>query len=267
MRDRLIVTAAAIIWIVGTLIGTGWLGGGGVEAQGGGLFTDSTTLIAPAGPAFSIWSVIYVGLLGYVIWQWLPGNRDSAWARLTRMPAAWAIALNGVWLLVVFAGWVGMSVVVILGIAAALGVLLWRTADLPAGGWASQVWVAATFGLYLGWICVATCANIASWLVGLGVPAASPVSEAITIGVLAVVIALTVLLLTRTRQRVLQIALAAAVAWGTGWIAAGRFSGDLVSQPVAYAAAITALCVVAAGALVVLRSRAHDAAPTPLRAR
>lgn len=258
-RDQVVVTLAAVVWIVGTLVGTGLVGGdGGVAQQGDGLFSDAATLIAPAGPAFSIWSVIYLFLAGYVLWQWLPGVDDSVWARRTRLPAATSLALNGVWLLVVFAGWVLVSVLVIAGIAASLGIILRRTADLPDEGWWPRVVVSVTFGLYLGWICVATCANVALWLVDVGVPVEGTLSTVATVGVLLVVIGLVTHLLSRTTDRVVQAALAAAVVWGLGWVAAGRLGGDPINQVVGYAAVATALLVVGAwGMLAVRRSVSH----------
>ncbi|MCK0113097.1 tryptophan-rich sensory protein [Ornithinimicrobium sp. F0845] len=258
--DQVVVTLSAVIWVVGTLIGTGLVGSdGGVAEQGEGLFSDTATLIAPAGPAFSIWSVIYVFLAGYVLWQWLPGNDDSAWAARTRLPAAASLALNGIWLLVVFAGWVLVSVLVIAGIAASLGVILRRTADLPDEGWWPRVLVSVTFGLYLGWICVATCANVALWLVDLGVPAEGTLSTATTVGVLLMVVGLVAFLFTRTTDRVLQTALGAAVVWGTGWITAGRLDGDPTNEVVGYAAGATALLVVAAWGLLAVRQRVSHA--------
>ena len=78
-----------MLWIVGTLIGTGLVGaGGGVEEQGDGLFSDTATLIAPDGPAFSIWSVIYLFLAAYVVWQWLPRSDGSPWALRTQLPSS-----------------------------------------------------------------------------------------------------------------------------------------------------------------------------------
>lgn len=260
LRDRMLVTLAAVLWVGGTLVGTGLVGGGGVASQGDGLFSDSATLIAPQGPAFSIWSVIYLGLAGYVLWQWLPGTTDSTWARVTRRPAAAAIALNGLWLLVVFAGWVGLSVLVMGGIVLSLGLLLRRTAGLPRDGWAADVWVSATFGLYLGWICVATCANIASWLVGLGVPATTTGSAVATVAVLAVVVVIAALLLRRTDQTAFRLGLVAAVVWGTGWVAAGRLSGDPRSDLVGYAAAATAVAVALLGLASLRASRPTVAA-------
>ena len=253
-RDQLIVTLAAVLWIGGTLIGTGLVGGsGGVEEQGEGLFSDSTTLIAPHGPAFSIWSVIYLFLAGYVVWQWLPDGARSERARLTRLPAAASLALNGLWLLVVFAGWILVSVLVILGIALSLGLVLRRTAGLRDEGLAPRVLVSGTFGLYLGWVCVATCANIASWLVGLGVPTDGRVPTLVTLAVLAVVVGLAWYLLGRSPDRVFRGAFTAAVTWGVAWVSVGRFIGDLRSDTVGYAAALAAVCVAALGVLALLR--------------
>lgn len=253
-RDQLVVTVSAVIWVVGTLVGTGVVGSdAGVAQQGEGLFSDAATLIAPAGPAFSIWSVIYLLLAGYVVWQWLPSNDNSTWAGRTRLPAAASLALNGVWLLVVFADWVLVSVFVIAGIAASLGVILRRTADFPDEGRWPRVLVSVTFGLYLGWICVATCANVALWLVDLGVPAEGALSTVTTVAVLLVVVALVAYLFTGTTDRVLMTALAAAVIWGIGWVAAGRLDGDPLNEVVGYAAIAAALLVVLVWALLALR--------------
>lgn len=253
-RDQVVVTAAAVVWIVGTLIGTGLVGGaGGVEEQGDGLFSDSTTLIAPHGPAFSIWSVIYLFLAAYVVWQWLPRSADSRWAARTRLPAAASMALNGIWLLVVFAGWVTLSVVVIAGIAVSLGVILARTAGLADEGWEPRVFVSVTYGIYLGWVCVATCANVALWLVDLGVPEDGGLATGLTLAVLAVVVALAGFLLTRTGDRVLRSAFVAAVTWGVAWVSVGRFVGDLQNDTVGYAAALAAVLVAALGAWALAR--------------
>lgn len=252
-RDQLVVTLAAVVWVVGTVLGTGLVGArGGVAQQGDGLFSDAATLIAPDGPAFAIWSVIYLFLAGYVVWQWLPRSNPSAWAVRTRLPAAASLALNGAWLLVVLAGWVLLSVVVIAAIAASLGVILRRTADLPADGWRPRVFVSVTFGLYLGWVCVATCANVALWLVGLGVPAEGTFATAVTVGVLLVVVCLVAYLLTRTSDKVLLTALTAAVTWGVAWVAVGRLHGQPGNQVVGYAAVAAAFLVLAVWALVVL---------------
>ncbi|GAA5159464.1 TspO/MBR family protein [Ornithinimicrobium tianjinense] len=255
-RDQVIVTVSAVVWVLGTLVGTGLVGdAGGVEEQGEGLFTDSTTLIAPHGPAFAIWSVIYLFLAAYVLWQWLPRAEGSRWAARSRLPAAASLALNGIWLLVVRAGWVTVSVLVIAGIAVSLGLVLARTAQLPDEGWESGLLVGVTYGLYLGWICVATCANVALWLVGLGVPEDGLGPTVVTLVVLAVVVALVAVLLARTPHRTFQAALVAAVVWGLAWVSVGRFVGDLRNDAVGYAAALAVVLVAAFGGRALARPR------------
>lgn len=267
LRDRLLVTASALVWVVGTLFGTGLVGPtGGVAEQGEGLFSDTATLIAPMGPAFSIWSAIYLGLAGYVVWQWLPATDRSRWAAVTRIPAAAAIALNGLWLLVVFAGWIWLSVLVMALLVVALGRLLVAIAGLPREGWAVDLLVSLTFGTYLGWICVATCANIASALVGTGVEPATNLAAWVTIAVLAVVVGIVAFLLRRSGQRWHRLGLAAAVVWGTSWIAAARLTGELRSDLVGWAAVLTALAVAALGAWSLTRRATVDRPPPAARA-
>ena len=66
MRSRQIfVTLSAVFCVVGTLFGTGVIGTRVAESSGGDLAADAT-LIAPAGTAFSIWSVIYVGAVFFL---------------------------------------------------------------------------------------------------------------------------------------------------------------------------------------------------------
>lgn len=243
-RDRLVVTAAALVWVVGTAFGLG-LVGTRVAEQGRGLFSDHATLIAPHGPAFSIWSVIYLGLAGYVVWQWLPAAGRSRWAGRTRIPAAATLALNGVWLLVTQAQWIWGSVVVIALLVAALGWLFRRVRDLEPGGLGDAVWVRVTFGLYLGWSCVATCANVALALVGSGVAAAGALAVALTVAVIAVVVGIAAATVARLLvHRASAVAYGAAAAWGLVWVAVGRFTGELRSPVVGGVAAVAAVVVV-----------------------
>lgn len=259
MRDRWAVTIAAVIWIVGTLFGTGVIGGG-VSQQGDGLFSDTATLIAPDGPAFSIWSVVYLGLLAYVIWQWLPASGQSRWTGVSRIPAAAAIALNGVWLLVVQADLILLSVFIILAIALSLGWLVRNLSPQPRESVTTDLVIGATFGLYLGWVCVATCANVALYLVDLGAPAEGTVAEWITVGVLVVVVVLVGYLLRRASHRSVRLGIAGAAVWGACWIAVGRFGGELRSDVVAYAAVGAALLIALTTVVHLLRRSGRPAA-------
>lgn len=54
---QVVVTVSEILGLAGPLIGAGIIGTQVEESSGGSLSADST-LLAPAGTAFSIWSVI-----------------------------------------------------------------------------------------------------------------------------------------------------------------------------------------------------------------
>ena len=72
-----VVTVSEIACVAGSLLGAGVLGGPPVAQSAGGALAADATLIAPAGPAFAIWSVIYLGLAVYTVVQWLPGRLSA----------------------------------------------------------------------------------------------------------------------------------------------------------------------------------------------
>ena len=251
------VTVAEILCIVGTLFGVGLIGGTRVEESAGGALSAEATRLAPAGPAFSIWSVIYLGLVAYTVWQWLPSSVTER-TRSTGWLAAVSMLLNAGWLLVTQQGWIWASVVVILALALVLGELLRRITRQPATGVAERVVVDGTFGLYLGWVAVATCANVTAALVASGVRPNDAVSDTLAVVVLLVAAALGVVFARTLGGRW---AVAVAMAWGLGWIAVGRSSGSPQSLVVALFAAVAALVVLA----VVPWARQRSAQPATAR--
>ena len=237
---QVVVTLAEVFCIVGTLVGTGVIGTRVAESSGGALAADAT-LLAPLGPAFSIWSVVYAGLAAYTVWQWLPGVTTDPRARATGWLAAASMVLNAGWLLVTQQGWLWASVGVIAALVVVLGLLVQRLATLedpPAV--VERVVVDGTFGLYLGWVCVATCANVTSTLVADGVTPSSPTADLLAVVVLVAVVGVAAVVLTRTGRRW---TFAVAAAWGLAWIAVGRLSDDPESVLVGAAAALAAVAV------------------------
>lgn len=135
-------------------------------------------LFQPAGLTFSIWSAIYLALLAWAVAQFVRSRPvPPVWTRLSGplAPAsrralgeaiaplfAAACVLNTLWLFAWHWERVALSVVVMLGLLASLVLLNARLAGsrflLPR----------LAFGLYLGWIVVATVANVTALLVDLG---------------------------------------------------------------------------------------------------
>lgn len=240
------VTVAEVFCVVGTLVGVGVIGTRVEESSGGALAADAT-LLAPAGPAFSIWTPIYLGLLGYTVWQWLPQQTAEPRHRAIGWLVAASMVLNASWLLVTQQGWLWASVVVILALALCLGLLVRRLQEHPSYGHGETVLVDGTFGLYLGWVTVATCANVTTTLIESGVDPGGLVAEVLAVVVLAVAAGLGALFARRLGGRW---AVAVAMAWGLGWIAFGRVADEPRSLLVGLAAVVAALVVLSAAARV-----------------
>lgn len=132
----------------------------------------------PAGYVFAIWGIIYIGWIAFTIFQFRPKQKESL--RLRRLGYLFAISnlLNAVWLFAWHYNQFGLSVIIMLTllgllIASYLRLDVNRSSVSRAERWSVDV----PFGIYLGWITVATVANISDWLYvvnwnGLGIPAA-----------------------------------------------------------------------------------------------
>lgn len=249
LARQIAVTCSEALCIVGTLVGVGVLGSR-VEESAGGALSATATLLAPATAAFSIWSVIYAGLAGYTVWQWSPRASASPRNRSVGWLVAASMLLNAGWLLVTQAGWLWASVVVIVALLVVLAVALTRLSATPAETRVETVVLDGTLGLYVGWVSVATCANITATLVASGIRPAAPWSEVLAVLVLVVAGAVGVVL-----ARVLhgRLAVAAALVWGLVWIAVGRLASEPYSAVTAIAAVVAAVLVMAA--TLVARSR------------
>jgi hypothetical protein len=238
------VTAAEVFCVLGTLAGVGVLGTRVAESSGGALAADAT-LIAPAGAAFAIWTPIYLGLAGFTVYQWLPTQTTEPRHRAIGWLAAASMVLNAAWLLVTQQDWIWVSVVVMAALVVTLGVLVRRLQEHPSYGHGETVLVDGTFGLYLGWVAVAACANVTAALVASGVDPGGFVAELAAVVVLAVAAAVGVLLARRLGGRW---AVAGAMAWGLLWIAWGRLADEPRSALVAVAAVVAAVVVLTAAA-------------------
>ncbi|MGL5852938.1 MAG: tryptophan-rich sensory protein [Phycicoccus sp.] len=245
-QRQLAVTVAEVFCVVGTLVGVGVIGTRVAESGGGALAADAT-LLAPAGPAFSIWTPIYLGLLAYTVWQWLPAQATDRRHRAVGWPAAASMVLNATWLLVTQQGWIWASVVVMGALAASLGVLVLRLDQHRSFGLAETLVVDGTFGLYLGWVAVAACANVTAAFVDSGVALEGAAADVVAALVVAVAAALGWWFAVRLGARW---AVAGAMAWGLAWIAVGRLADEPRSAMVGAAALVAAVVVLLSAARV-----------------
>ncbi|WP_225216999.1 tryptophan-rich sensory protein [Arthrobacter pullicola] len=240
---QLTVTVSFVLCIAGSVIGVGVFGGTPIAEAAGGALSADATYLAPASPAFSIWSVIYAGLGAYTIYQWLPAQRSSVRQRRLGWLVAASLLLNAAWILSVQAGSIPLSVVVIAALLVVLALIFKRCARTRPDNWLGAVVVDGTLGLYLGWVCVAICANIASALTSGGFDGFGLDPVVWAGAVLAAAAAVGVGLALYGRGR---LAPAASLAWGLSWIAVSRVNGELLSTETAVMAAVAAAVVVIA---------------------
>lgn len=238
LTRQLGVTFGFVAGLIGTLFGIGVLGTR-VQGSAGGAFSADATLLTPATTAFSIWSVIYVGLVGYLVWQWVPANAANPKARATGWWAAASLLLNGAWLGVTQVGWLWGSVVVMALLVFVLGkICLALVATRPAGLF-ELLALYVTFGLYLGWVCVAAVANVTAAAVGTGVQLGG--AEPVVAVVVLLVAGGIGFYLSRAMPGVPGIGVA--MGWGLAWIAVGRLLGEQQSVLVGAVAAVCAAVV------------------------
>ncbi len=114
----------------------------------------------PAGYVFGIWSVIYLGLIAFAVYQALPAQRASARLAAIDRPFALSCLANALWLVLWHALWIPATLAVMLVLLGSL-ITIYRRLDAGrAAAAAGERWcVDVTFSVYLGWITVATIAN------------------------------------------------------------------------------------------------------------
>lgn len=123
------------------------------------------SLFTPAGFTFSIWSVIYLLLIGFVIVQWSMLSK-SYFTELS-LWFLFSCITNVSWILAWHYHFIYASVLIMLMLLFSLTkiFLLLQTIDIISI--TEKVFIKLTFIFYLSWICVATIANISALLVSL----------------------------------------------------------------------------------------------------
>jgi translocator protein len=211
----------------------------------GGLSTQEVSalypaLFVPAGYVFSIWSVIYLGLAAYAVAQAVP---PLVREERIRSVAWWFVLsgiLNSVWLVLWQTLHLYWTVPVMLALLLTLLVIYRRLrVGAPASG-AERWLVRLPFSIYLGWISVATIANISDALLhaGWGGWGLSDVSWAVVM--LVVATALGVILVLRERD----VAYVLVLVWAFVGIAVAQRQEPVVASAALVAAILLVLVVV-----------------------
>lgn len=125
-------------------------------------------LFTPAGYAFSIWGLIYVGLIAFVIYH-ASITFKNIQANNVVLNVGWWFVIsclaNCLWIFAWLYNYTGLSVIIMIVLLFSLVMIIIKTRmeldDLPMKQIAFVWW---PFSLYAGWITVALVANISAYL-------------------------------------------------------------------------------------------------------
>jgi hypothetical protein len=166
MKNRTLAIWLTIISFIGTLVVNYLATNLPLNNLTTGEISDSFEIFfVPAGYVFSIWGLIYLGLIAYVIFQALPAQRDSS--RLKKIDGWFILSniANALWLVSWHYQQFTLSVLIMLVILISLiriflNFEIGRKKNEGAWLWAVEI----PFSIYLGWISVATIANVTQLL-------------------------------------------------------------------------------------------------------
>ena len=155
-----------LLAVVATIVINGLANALPLNGQTTGEISDRFQVyFVPAGYVFSIWGLIYVGLIAFAIYQALPAQRDNPRLRSIGYLFTLSCVANIAWLFL----WhyevfpltlVAMLSLLLLLIAIYLRLGIGRAQVSTADKWLVHI----PFSIYLGWITVATIANVTSLL-------------------------------------------------------------------------------------------------------
>jgi len=158
------VVAFAVTVLVNGLAGSTTLLGGVTSAD---VSDRYPTLVTPAGFTFAIWGIIYTLLAVFIIYQLLAKNKTF----LQQVGVFFALSslLNICWLFLWHYNLISYSLILMFGLLASL-ILVYLRLDIGRAtvSLKERICVHLPFSVYLGWISIATIANVSVALTAVG---------------------------------------------------------------------------------------------------
>ena len=229
MNARQLAILAAVVFAIASPILQA-VGNIGLSASEFARSGDQT--LRAAGYAFSIWSLIYAGLVAFAIYQALPRQRDDALLKIVAGPAFVAIAGTGLWIWASAfdARWASVGIIVVSAGSLTLG-LLRAAHTAPRPDLKARVFAWWPLSLLAGWLTIASAINILTVMTAEGLLNDMPRAAAFAGVVAVLVVALSVLRTPRLSVHAIPIA------WGlvAVWVAENGSKSDVAALTLASA--------------------------------
>ncbi|MEO6656393.1 MAG: TspO/MBR family protein [Pyrinomonadaceae bacterium] len=169
------------------------------------------TILTPAGYAFTIWSVIYLGMLAFSIYQLFPANLLKV--RAVRSLYIISCVLNCAWIYFWHREQIGICLALILSLLVTLILMLVRFRRFGADG--GPLFTKSVFGVYAGWVTAATLVNLVIFVKYLGVEMSSTMWNTLGVGFILIAAVLAVI----ARLKIQNYLYPLAIAWAATAIA------------------------------------------------
>jgi benzodiazapine receptor len=238
LRQAAVVFAALVTIVINILANALPLNG-----KNTGAISDSFhVFFVPAGYVFAIWGVIYLAIIAFTVYQALPAQRANPRLRSTGWLFVLGCVANSAWIFLWHYGYLALTIVAMLTLLASLMAAYVRLDIGRSRVRAAEWWcVDLLFSIYLGWITVATVANITDLLYQWNWSGWGIGPEAWAAIMLLVALAVTLaMILTR-----LDVAYCLVIIWASAGIAAKQAATPLVANT-AWLVAIVVILALAA---------------------
>ncbi len=241
----------ALVVVVNGLAGGTKLIGGQLTAT---VSDANPTLITPAGYVFSIWGIIYLLLGIFVVYQALPSQQGKEYHEKIGGLFVLGSLINIVWLFLWQFEYLSLSVVLMfLLLATLISIYLRLGIGKSMVSLRERLAVQLPFSVYLGWITVASIANVAAFLVSIGWDSFGISPE--TWAILAVAVALIITMLMLLTRK--DVAYSLVIIWALIGIGVKQNGNQTIAMLTEISAAIVAVALV--GTLLVTRLRKETA--------
>ena len=239
----------ALTVVVNSLAGSTTIIGGKNTAQ---VSDANLTLITPAGYVFSIWGIIYIFLGVFVVYQALPKQQGKDYQKKIGWLFVLSSLINIVWLFLWQFEYLTLSVVLMFLLLASLILIYLR---LGVGkskvAMGERLAIHLPFSVYLGWITVASIANVAATLVSLNWDGFGISPEIWTTLVVAVALIITILMLI-TRK---DVAYSLVIIWALVGIGVKQSGNQTIVLLTEVSAAIVAIVLIIVVLIAKLRKK------------
>jgi benzodiazapine receptor len=159
------ILAFSLTIVINALAGSTTLIGGKVTAE---ISDANFTLITPAGYVFSIWGIIYILLGIFVVYQALPSQKTNDYQNKIGWLFVLSSIINIAWLFLWQFEYLIFSVALIFILLATL-IAIYLRLDIGKSkvNLREKIAIHLPFSTYLGWITIASIANVATTLVSI----------------------------------------------------------------------------------------------------